>query len=643
MSLAGRAEQQVRRGLRIAHNLPLASSVALRHIGWDAAHAQLIGLRALPGGARRRVASSAALPPVTTALAMAADGRRADAATLLESVGAGAVGPGGVRSGGVRSSAVRSSTARLRRAVAAACALDDAELAARLLSRLPADDPAADRLAALVAARRGDLRLAQEAAERAGRPGRRLRRRVSAELAALQPEPLPPTATATTATTSATASATSSGTAQPLDGERILHLVTNALPEVQAGYTVRTQDIAAAQRRIGRDAQVATRLGFPVTAGAVAAAAEVEVDGVPYHRLLPARPLPRLDDARLLADVRATDALVRRLRPTVLHAHSKHVNAQVALAVGRDHGLPVVYEVRGFLEETWRSRGGSADSDLYRLSRDLETWCMQQADAVVALSQSMRDDILARGLPAERVHVVPNAVHDGYLAEPGSGLQARAELGIPADALVVGSISTLNDYEGLDLLVDATAELRAAGSPAHLLVVGDGPARHALVERARAAGLGEHATFTGRVPRDVAQRAHLALDVFCVPRRGTPVTRLVPPLKPLEAMASGRPVVASDLPPLRETVQDGVTGVLVPPDDARALAAGLKTLLYDVRTRQRMGQTARTWVLDHRTWHQAARWYDTLYERLRAHPTTPQDATEHAPAPPEPHSQGANR
>jgi glycosyltransferase involved in cell wall biosynthesis len=613
----------IRQTTLVLRNLPAAASVAWRHLTWDRVHSQALALRAMPAPVRAlavRTGSSRLLAATLLApLGLAAQGRRADAVRWLagaeSSAGDTAVGPPADRPAPDPSPArAQQRTRRLRRRVAAACALDDAPLAARLLADLPSTDPAHPRLTALVAVRRGDLLGAERAARRAAasraagrgaaRRGVRLARRIAAEVATLSPPAdLPGPAPARPGT-------------RPTATTDVLHLVTNALPYVQAGYTVRTQGIARAQRRAGQDAQVATRLGFPVTAGVLAAAARGEVDGVPHHRLLPAGPLPVLADAHLRADVAATDALVHRLRPRVLHAHSKHLNAQVALAVGHRHGLPVVYEVRGFLEETWRSRGGDARSDQYRLNRDAETWCMRRADAVVTLSESMRQDLLGRGLASGRVHVVPNAVDDTYLAEPAEPGPVRARLGIAPDALVVAVISTLNDYEGVDVLIDAVALLRKAATSAHLLVVGDGPARHALATRAGAAGLSGQATFTGQVPRDLARGCHLAADIFCVPRLDTPVTRLVPPLKPLEAMASGRPVVASDLPPLRETISDGVTGRLVPPGDPAALAATLGRLLADDADRHRMGRAAREWVLGHRTWAQAASRYGDLYAGL---------------------------
>jgi glycosyltransferase involved in cell wall biosynthesis len=620
--------RQVRLVLR---NLPAAASVAWRHLSWDRVHTQALALRALPAPVRALAVRAGSCRPladtVLTPLGLAAQGRREDAVRWL------AASPE-LSAGGTPAGLARQQTRQLRRRVAAACALDDAALAARLLADLPPSDPDHLRLTALVAVRLGNLLVAERAAREAARRGAgrsraaRLASRIAAEVATLSP-PLPEVAAGGGAVVTGRAVVAAGAKAAPIAARStdVLHLVTNALPDVQAGYTVRTQGIALAQRRTGQDAQVATRLGFPVTIGVLTAATLAEVDGVPHHRLLPVGPLPMLADAHLRADVAATDALVHRLRPRVLHAHSKHLNAQVALAVGRRHGLPVVYEVRGFLEETWRSRGGDAESDQYRLNRDAETWCMRQADAVVTLSESMRADLLGRGLASGRVHVVPNAVDDAYLVEPAEPGPVRARLGVPPDALVVAVISTLNDYEGVDVLIDAVAQLQNTATPAHLLVVGDGPARHALASRADDAGLSGQATFTGRLPRDLAKDCHLAADVFCVPRLDTPVTRLVPPLKPLEAMASGRPVVASDLPPLREVVNEGVTGWLAPPGDPTALAATLSRLLADEAARHRTGRAAREWVLGHRTWAQAAQWYGSLYDSL-GNPSPP------APGPP---------
>ena len=108
------------------------------------------------------------------------------------------------------------------------------------------------------------------------------------------------------------------------------------------------------------------------------------------------------------------------MRPAVLHAASNYANAMIALALGERYGLPVVYEVRGFWEDTWLSRHPNgtdlASSELYRRNRDLETRCMLAADLVVTLGEAMREEIVARGVPADKVLIVPNAVSRGVPA-----------------------------------------------------------------------------------------------------------------------------------------------------------------------------------------------------------------------------------
>ncbi|WP_433464476.1 glycosyltransferase family 4 protein [Spirillospora sp. CA-128828] len=399
-----------------------------------------------------------------------------------------------------------------------------------------------------------------------------------------------------------------------VQGTTVLQLVTNALPRTNAGYTVRTHRIALAQREMGFDTHIVTRLGYPLSQGIGDARTHVDVDGVPYHRLLPW--LPQADPLQAIAkSADLAGRLVEELRPSVLHAVSNHLNAAVAVELGRRHGLPVVYEVRGFLEDSWLSRdpAHSETDDFYRLTRELETRRMAEADAVVTLGEAMRAEIASRGIPEEKIFTVPNGVDEAFL-EPlpdASGLRER--LGIEAAATVVGLTSSFYGYEGIDTLIDAAALLRDRGAPVTLLLVGDGPDRGAL-ER-RAAGHGVHAVFTGRVPMESVRRYHALLDVFAVPRTADRVCQLVTPLKPIEAMAGGIPVIASDVKALREIVEPGVTGALTVPEEPEAWANCLEDLAYSPERRQKIGRSAREWVAAERTWRAVTAGYRAAYRR----------------------------
>lgn len=402
---------------------------------------------------------------------------------------------------------------------------------------------------------------------------------------------------------------------------RALHLLVNSLPHTASGYALRSHAVLRAQVTAGVDAVAATRIGYPVSVGRVTAADVDVVDGVPYHRLLPwtAAATP---GERLRRHAELATRLAAHVRPTVLHTTTNYTNALVTEAVARATGLPWVYEVRGVLEDTWaasfptpQARAAARASERHALLRAREAELAAAADHVVTLGRAIRDDLVARGVDPDRVTVVPNGVDGRLLGLRVSSPQARQALGLPSTGFWVGTVTSLVDYEGIDTLVEAVALLRGRGVDARAAVVGDGVARPAVEALVQERGLTDHVVVPGRVPPADATAWYQALDAFVVPRRDTAVTRTVVPLKPLQAMALGRPVVASDLPALAEVVTHGRTGLLAAPDDPHALADALAALADDPATAGRLGDAGRD-VAATRTWDAAGAAYRDLYERL---------------------------
>jgi len=241
---------------------------------------------------------------------------------------------------------------------------------------------------------------------------------------------------------------------------------------------------------------------------------------------------------------------------------------------------------------------------------------MRASDLVVTLGEAMRDEIVERGVPEDKVIIVPNGVSGDFLRPLPDAAQLRKDLGIKDGEFVVGLVSSLVAHEGIGTLLEAVKILGDRGVPARALIVGDGPERGALQRQAAALGL--DAIFTGRVPMARVRDYHAILDVFVVPRTRDRVCQLVTPLKPVEAMASGLPVVVSAVQALGEIVNDMATGLQVPPQDAGALADCLQRLWSSPQLRERLGAAAREWVARDRTWeHNAAR-YRAAYARLGA-------------------------
>lgn len=408
--------------------------------------------------------------------------------------------------------------------------------------------------------------------------------------------------------------------AGPGDGVRVLHVLTNSLPHTRSGYTRRTHELLKASQRLGVMLEAVTRIGYPTTVGVLGAPEADVVDGIVYRRLkavhLAADPIDRL--------TQQVDALVeqaRRVRPGILHTTTDFTNALVTQAAGASLGIPWVYEMRGQLELSWVAaraeeyRSAAEVSERVRLLRDKEAELAGSADAVVVLSEVQQKDMVMRGVDPRRIIVVPNAIDPGLLERKTAPREARRGLGLPEGGIWVGTVSSLVAYEGLDQLLRAVALLRADGLDVRVLVVGDGVSRPSLIGLAEELGLEGVALFPGAVPSAEAPAWFEALDVFVVPRKDTPVSRMVTPLKPVEAMALGRPVVASDLPALREVTAGGAAGGLFPADDFAALAAVLGPLVLNDEDRQALGTAARAIVQD-RTWAAGASTLLHAYERL---------------------------
>jgi glycosyltransferase involved in cell wall biosynthesis len=185
--------------------------------------------------------------------------------------------------------------------------------------------------------------------------------------------------------------------------------------------------------------------------------------------------------------------------------------------------------------------------------------------------------------------------------------------------LVVGSVTSLTDYEGIDLLIRALAIARADWPEIAGLIVGDGRYRPALQELVEELGIGDAIVLTGRIEQDRVPDHYALLDLFAIPRHDLEVCRAVTPLKPFEALSMGIPVIASDLPALAEIVTSSGGGRTVTPGSAEALAAAILELGADTAAREELGRSGREHVLAHHTPERASAEIRFPIERLLGH------------------------
>ena len=414
---------------------------------------------------------------------------------------------------------------------------------------------------------------------------------------------------------------------EPRSDRVVMHLLKESLPQRQTGFTMRSHDNLLAARAAGWDPVVVTALGFPRWTGGEVVALE-EVDGIRHHRVDLGAGYPQEGpvDSYLEDYAWRAAAIALGERPAIVHASSGgrgYESALVGLALGAHLDLPVVYEVRSLFDGPSPGGGPSASDatstrERYRRRDATEVRCMLAADAVVTLAETMKSDIVARGVPAERVYIVPNGVDPEAFRPrpPDPTLRERYGLG---DRFVIGYVSNLDHpREGQETLIEATAILAAAGHDVACLIVGEGRRRAELELIAAGSGAADRIVFTGAVPHAEVPALYALLDAFVVPRRDERAARLVTPLKPFEAMAMARPMIVADLPALTEVAPDGERSLVYPPENAAALAAAVDRLLDDPALAGRLGEAGREWVTRERTWaSNGPRWTD-IYEAVLA-------------------------
>ncbi|MDK2970651.1 MAG: hypothetical protein PWP23_406 [Candidatus Sumerlaeota bacterium] len=427
--------------------------------------------------------------------------------------------------------------------------------------------------------------------------------------------------------------------------QRPLHVLSVSPPHLN-GYAVRTHALLRAQVEAGLAPVGITSPYYPLAC--LNTPEPFSIDGITYHRVpnprFRAAPgdttdpnalsvgetladrsaywyVPRfvfqlITAARSLPQARCTFyprlvELARRENCDLIHAHTPFRNGFPSLWTARKLGVPFVYEMRGLWEDTAVEGGKFKEgSPIYRGFRFMETAIVKRADAVLTITQALACDIARRGVPEEKIFVVPN----GAAASLTEQLRAtenielvreiRARLGATPETPVLGYVGSLRKLEGIHFLVDAFGALLARVPSARLLIVGGGDQDYAdaLQQRLAAQGLADRALFHGPIPNKQIASAYSIIDVLAITRLPSRVTSLVSPLKPFEAMALGKAVLLPDLPAMSEIITPGETGWLFRSGDPADFVEQAARLLLDAPLCERLGAAAAQAIVREKSW-----------------------------------------
>jgi PEP-CTERM/exosortase A-associated glycosyltransferase len=241
---------------------------------------------------------------------------------------------------------------------------------------------------------------------------------------------------------------------------------------------------------------------------------------------------------------------------------------------------------------------------------------MRRADAVTTICEGLRNEIIKRGIVPEKVTVIPNAVDVEQFRRGGKANPDLIERYGLADSIVLGFIGSFYAYEGLELLLEAMALLKDEEPALKLMLAGGGPTEGSLRKQAEDLKLGAEVIFTGRLPHQQVSHIYNLIDVLVYPRTASRLTELVTPLKPLEAMASEKIVLASDVGGHRELVRDGETGFLFPAGNPKRLAKAILDVLRRKDQWHEIRAAGRKFVEIERAWANSVSRYAPIYVAL---------------------------
>ena len=306
----------------------------------------------------------------------------------------------------------------------------------------------------------------------------------------------------------------------------------------------------------------------------------------------------------------------------VIHAHTPYRVGLPAMRAARKLGLPFVYEMRGMWEETAVANGRwMRNGPAYRRFQRYENKVLQQADQVICISKTLKEEAVSRGVDSSKISIVTNAVERGIteVSNDSSLYQtAKEQLEMNEGSCVVGYIGSLREMEGVDLTAKAVAKLRENGHDVCFFVLTGETGQNELRQLCSALGIEKSAVILGPVPHEEVAGFYCLIDIFVVSRPNTRVTQLVTPLKPFEAMAMGRTVVASKLTALEEIIQHEKTGLLYRPDDLEDLTRSIEKCIEHPVLREQLGKDAHDWVMENRTWDIVVKNTIEVYQNLNS-------------------------
>tara|TARA_Y100000590_G_scaffold440074_1_gene565003 strand:+ start:3626 stop:5539 length:1914 start_codon:yes stop_codon:yes gene_type:complete len=403
----------------------------------------------------------------------------------------------------------------------------------------------------------------------------------------------------------------------------VLYHTSHSLPYVQSGYAYRTHWLLNNIIKKNWDIQVCNRVGFPNDRHDFKKSPiipkDARLDSIIYkmecenNELFPSN-IKKYHELSVQTLIKQCS----QIQPSIIHAASNHTCGLAATDAAQRLGIKSIYEIRGLWHFTRASKEeGYSNSNHFNLINNLEIQAAKNANHVFVITEAIKNILINKGLDNNKITILPNGVDINrfpLLKEKKIELMNKYDIN---NQIIIGYIGSIVVYEGLDYLVQSIKKIINQGiKNIKLIIVGDGDYLPVLKEQVINEKLFDYVIFTGRVSHLEINNYYSIMDFMVYPRKGYDVCEIVSPLKPYEAMASGKPIIVSNVNALSEMIENNETGLLHQKDDVNDLSQKIIQLIDSKDMRMRLSQAGYKWVMKNRTWDLISNKVTDVYNNL---------------------------
>lgn len=350
---------------------------------------------------------------------------------------------------------------------------------------------------------------------------------------------------------------------------KLLYVTASCLPYHTSGYTTRTHELLLSLKESGKQFIVLTRPGYPYDRKDSHRLPKREItnyDGIDYHHIATPSSKIKLGDYFNESGEKIA-RFAESHNVSLVHAASNYVNAIPALFAAKMLGLRFQYEMRGLWDMTRATKiEGYKDSERYNVGMSLEYYVAQSADTIFCISIPLKAHLIEKKIAKDKIQLLPNCINNRrFFSLLGRGVKKHRNF-------TIGFAGTLNDYEGLDLLLESLKVLKKRGVLVNLKVIGTGPSHVGLKSYSQKLKIVDQVEFTGRLEPHNARQELSKVHLVVIPRKPFSVCKVIPPIKLVESIALGIPTVVSNLSALRDEIRHCNQSSYFAPYNAESLA-----------------------------------------------------------------------